>query len=905
METTSVHLDTLALKTTDLERAQEAFSRLWQKYDFRVKTFQEGLGLTGIHLGVLGDKVVPDYSSLLGDQRERAESIQANHMDMCRFTGPDDPNYRRVAGELRSVYLAIQELQESNIRKTHLNEGLLRRTLAPHVTSLGRRDESRNGHRDNANASFERLKFPTMNSRYRAIPKPADGTCSWLFKHEKYQDWFHGRNLDLHRGLLLLQGKPGAGKSVLMKEVYRQVSLGQTISDYSTAAFFFHGQGQELEHSLLGMFRSLLYQMLPSQQSHFDRFKRVWNDESTPMLEEDPEEFFESIFSGPLSKRLFIFIDALDECDSTQFRRAAYFWREITEKAHYYNGARLNVLISTRHYPQIGLSHCPGIRVDEHNKRDVGRYIEQRARLVVIPEKVLSRLKCIIVRNSGGVFLWVVLAMDKMLEGWDQGQSFGALVEHMMRLPKELNTLFTDIVAPVNTETAHLTIRLFQWASLAVKPLRIHEWHHVLAFIRQPVFESLQDWRSSVHYTDDDERLESQIRNLSRGLLEVRALPTVNNDGSEMMSVRAGAGSLDFSHGETRVVEFIHESVREFFLEGEGFRTLDFDSRGNPKADGHLLIMETCLEYLDIVELDSLVEARDRWQQTSRRPLVNSQEDEDPIGGRTNQNRTKREYAAHALRYSHQSLGKFREEEQKSASPVPHRPSSARRRSVKRSPEDDLVLDLSRELPVSNTGIDIDRWIATSQFVSGQVVMNESARNSSAHPSTGAPSTQLLEDYPALLSYATHMFFTHARLAQSAGANPRPIIDRLLNEEGYLWTRWLALSEAAHPEIELHNFAASNGLDSWLQHMDGYFPTDELEDCREYCRQSKKTRRRLVDTTPRIMLPPLRSQWTHRGPLDDGIESFGSASSHSGSVTVAGSDDGKRDNGRGFSGEAW
>lgn len=56
--TTPVILDSLGLKNTELERAQEDFSRLWQTYDFKVKTFQEGLSLVK-----LGRKVVPEYSS--------------------------------------------------------------------------------------------------------------------------------------------------------------------------------------------------------------------------------------------------------------------------------------------------------------------------------------------------------------------------------------------------------------------------------------------------------------------------------------------------------------------------------------------------------------------------------------------------------------------------------------------------------------------------------------------------------------------------------------------------------------------------------------------------------------------------------------------------------------------------
>jgi hypothetical protein len=57
MDTSSTTLDALGLKTSDLERCQESFSRLWAKYDFRVKTFQEGLGLRSANIGALNDKV--------------------------------------------------------------------------------------------------------------------------------------------------------------------------------------------------------------------------------------------------------------------------------------------------------------------------------------------------------------------------------------------------------------------------------------------------------------------------------------------------------------------------------------------------------------------------------------------------------------------------------------------------------------------------------------------------------------------------------------------------------------------------------------------------------------------------------------------------------------------------------
>jgi len=112
MDTSPAALDALGLKTSDLERCQESFSRLWQDGDFAVKTFQEGFGLTGVNIGPLSNKVVPDYSSTIGDARERAETLQANHRNMCRFTGVEDPNYRIVAAELRHIYTGVQRVSQ-------------------------------------------------------------------------------------------------------------------------------------------------------------------------------------------------------------------------------------------------------------------------------------------------------------------------------------------------------------------------------------------------------------------------------------------------------------------------------------------------------------------------------------------------------------------------------------------------------------------------------------------------------------------------------------------------------------------------------------------------------------------------------------------------------------------------
>ncbi len=56
-DTNSVILRALGVDSPELELCRESFISQWRVYDFRVKTFQEALAMTGVNLGLLNDKV--------------------------------------------------------------------------------------------------------------------------------------------------------------------------------------------------------------------------------------------------------------------------------------------------------------------------------------------------------------------------------------------------------------------------------------------------------------------------------------------------------------------------------------------------------------------------------------------------------------------------------------------------------------------------------------------------------------------------------------------------------------------------------------------------------------------------------------------------------------------------------
>jgi hypothetical protein len=63
--------------------------RKWQVY-----SFQEEYGITAL----FGKQVVDDTSSCLNNPTvETKQHILSNHMDMCRFSGLEDPEYLKVA----------------------------------------------------------------------------------------------------------------------------------------------------------------------------------------------------------------------------------------------------------------------------------------------------------------------------------------------------------------------------------------------------------------------------------------------------------------------------------------------------------------------------------------------------------------------------------------------------------------------------------------------------------------------------------------------------------------------------------------------------------------------------------------------------------------------------------------
>ncbi|KAI3336670.1 hypothetical protein HD806DRAFT_542484 [Xylariaceae sp. AK1471] len=856
MKTNSAILDALGLKTTDLERSQDAFSEVWNRYDFRVKTFQEGLDLTGFNIGFLGSKVVPIESSKLGDARERAETIRANHMDMCRFATRDDPGYRKVSREIKSVY-------ESHAQRSGRNIDQSATIFRPpvHIDSAPTTGPSGTNRYQPSPAelvTLETLKFPSMNDRRHNIERHTTRTCSWLLDDEVYKNWIKHQQQDDARGMMWLKGKPGAGKSTAMKAAFERVLQSQSIINCFTAAFFFDARGNTLNNSAFGLFRCLLFQLLPQYPEHLQRFSRECGsltEGKAEFTEPQLRSFFQSMFSSGEQKRAIIFVDALDECDEDAILSQALFWRDVTRAANI-SEPSLSVFLSSRYYPSITVKNCPEISMETHNTGDIATYVDWKLGLGFlgdIQEKDLIRKT--VVEKAAGVFLWVVLVTDAMLQKKNEGCSLEDLLGHLSIVPDKLDDLFTQMLQNIDSDKRQLTLRLFQWAILATKPLRLYEWHHILAFIQDDPPTSLkgfcqegmrlEDMRQGgalpeelqqqhtqkwATFTRTNDELVRKVRFLSRGLIEVGTkVATASERVLEPGSDRAGAGSLDLEQGDTRIVQVIHQSVRDYFSQGKGFSVLQTDLQLSSTAvgNGHLSIISTCLKYIQIKELDALVSARTQMVQVDHVP--HAQQGHIDLGNHME------EYSdgypgvgSRALSVaSFSSAGSYEQGQfswgssnyQIHEDPVAFEsPATGKRRATerslspprtkkKRSGQDPFGRFHESAMAPLRVNIDWSKHEAQSD--------EDSPTRHSPAPMSITGNSQIVEAFPALLSYATSEMLGHAHLGQRGGANPASIISCLL--EGPTWSRWVALKENIPRDTGLLYCAANAGLNSWVR----------------------------------------------------------------------------------------
>ncbi|KAF4832340.1 putative ankyrin repeat protein [Colletotrichum tropicale] len=416
---------------------------------------------------------------------------------------------------------------------------------------------------------LEFLNFDQKDSRQSSIKTAHAKTCRWILKHADYEAWLDPKRLIHHHGFLWIRGKPGAGKSTLMKFAYGNMRRARRRHG-TTAAFFFNARGDYIERSVPGMYRSLLLQLLqgvPEVQSIVDNPEFEYKDLNECLQLDYLKELFWSAVLALGQQPFTCFIDALDECDEQQVMDMVRFFEDLARQTTEKN-VKFRICFSSRHYPYIFVPESINL-VLEHQQghaEDLAAFVDSRLR---IDSALRSQLQPDILQKASGVFLWVSLVVDILNDQYARGGM--DLRKRLREIPEDLHDLFKDMLRRDERNKESLLLCIL-WILCAKRPLNPSEFSHAL-------------WSGLLMNGQADDEPPTLMR-------------ADGSSAADRFVVGSSKGLAEVAKIKEPRVQFIHESVRDFLLKSGGLRELWPDLGYDWQIQAHERLKECCSCYL-------------------------------------------------------------------------------------------------------------------------------------------------------------------------------------------------------------------------------------------------------------------------------------------------------------------
>ncbi|KAG9255473.1 uncharacterized protein F5Z01DRAFT_653179 [Emericellopsis atlantica] len=434
---------------------------------------------------------------------------------------------------------------------------------------------------------LEQLAFDDMKVREKTIEEAQADTCRWITEHESYKAWLDVTQLPKHRGFLWIRGKPGAGKSTIMKFAFSNFKPPDGKRGISLS-FFFNARGTYLQKSVVGMYRSLLYRLLQKSMGlpmNLEQLHDIGPRQTERLALVTLKDIFRTAVLSLGKRSLTCFIDALDESDEQQIIEMVQYFEDLADSS-FQKGINFRVCFSSRHYPYIEIRRGERVILEDllQHKLDLTRYVNNRLRINDPSLKETMQLK--ILEKAGGVFLWVKLVVDILNRENSRGGM--ALQRRLAEIPDDLSKLFGDILKRDQSdrsdgENLELLLCLL-WILFAKQPLSPQEFDHAL-------------WSGLYQEQFIDEDLPDTPARYRNGSIE-------------RLIISSSKGLAELTRSETPTVQFMHESVRDFLLKDKGLSLL-WPDLGYDSSDRDSLCQERlrscCHAYLQHHRVQAII----------------------------------------------------------------------------------------------------------------------------------------------------------------------------------------------------------------------------------------------------------------------------------------------------------
>ncbi|KAE9364398.1 hypothetical protein N431DRAFT_488965 [Stipitochalara longipes BDJ] len=460
-------------------------------------------------------------------------------------------------------------------------------------------------HKRIADLITKSLRYEKLDERFETVTEAHRKTFEWILQPRQndgeviwsdFVQWLREGD-----DLFWITGKPGSGKTTLMKFIYENPATEEHLRVWAkdtplyVSGFFFWWAGTEKQKSQEGLLRTLLYSLLrqmpilvpyvfPSQWaaqyasetglkkiSYLDVHQK-W---SLGVLKKG---FQRLITQREIPMKLCLFIDGLDEYEGRETDIADLFKDVVLSP-------QVKVCVSSR--PQVAFESAfdnrPRIRMQDLTSQDIQLYLEDQLvhdglmeNLSRQEPEACAKLVEEIGQAAQGVFLWVELVVKSLLNGLSNQDRIEDLLKRLKALPRGLAAFYEHIVINIDNIYQEEASRLYQLMAVTLE--RPDDWYPAQKL-------SLVSMYLSTHQE------ELNDREFVKAFQDKDFVLRRCKETDIFLRTRCG-GLLELEHGlgSTKIlpslrVTYIHRTVMEYLEERAIRRQLLDRTRGTGQQD--------------------------------------------------------------------------------------------------------------------------------------------------------------------------------------------------------------------------------------------------------------------------------------------------------------------------------
>ncbi|KAF5614688.1 heterokaryon incompatibility protein het-E-1 [Fusarium tjaetaba] len=442
---------------------------------------------------------------------------------------------------------------------------------------------------------ISRVRYDTIQERELTIKEAHKGTFRWIFNDNKagtspigFKEW-----LASDGSLYWITGKPGSGKSTLMKYLLQPIDgssnenrcneyLQQWAGDQklTIATFHFWAIGSDIQASKEGLLRTLLVQLfrahpeiIPLVASSRWESLCLFNEDPRRLSQDELEDMFHHAVKHISSRaKLALFIDGLDEFDGD--------CNALISLVHECIASPIKVCVSSRPWTEFenAFGDYPRLKMEDLTYDDITKYVVSRfeknsqfARFQKLHPQFAGDLSHSIADKASGVFLWVTIVVASLLAGMMAGDRVEDIENRLDLLPSEMDDLYGRIIESIDPLYREHAAQLFKLVNACREPsLRLLWYADEVRFLDRTIDED----PNAVPLEDMIGRLDDMRRRIvsrCRGLLEVhentRPLPLYDHNGVKQPCDPAKPDGGD--------VVYLHRTFKEFLRRLDTQQKLD------------------------------------------------------------------------------------------------------------------------------------------------------------------------------------------------------------------------------------------------------------------------------------------------------------------------------------------